>query len=277
MFVISKKWVFWGACLLGSIYGHADGAYFYFELKALSTQADAVRPKEDPSGVLIAKDPTVGILPLTEELGKNPVLSDWVHFDPGFQKWVILFREIPGEEPYSIQLKRTAHFKPEAFVPVETTTTSEKVVLMKKHVGVVPFVLSARGFLPGESVTCRLATKDPKIYREISLCPRPLILKKTSGEILLKATLQKYPYEHTSYDVEISGVKENEYFKFLSKSGSEVMRNILKGPVFINYAPGVLGLKGGVAHLEISLDDGTSYKIDFPWGIELFSYKSGKK
>ncbi len=246
-------------------------------LKKLSLEADASRPKEDPNGVLIAKDPTVGFLPLTKELLKEPCLSEWVHFDPGFEKWVLVFHDIPGEAPFSFQIKRAAYFKPEKFVIDERAIQSEEVALMQKNGGAVRVVLSARGFLPGEPITCRLATKDPKVYREISLCPRPLIVKKASGELLLKATLQKHPYEHTSYNIEIVGVKENEYFKFCSKSDSETMRKVLKGPIFMNYAPGVLGRKGGVAKLEISFEDGTSYKIDFPWGIELFSYKNGKK
>lgn len=46
----------------------------------------------------------------------------------------------------------------------------------------------------------------------------------------------------------------------------------------MNYLPAVKGIEGGVSQIEIRfLKDGSSYKMEFPWGTALLGSSTGKK
>lgn len=222
---------------------------------------------------LIRKDPSIGCEPMTEALQKK---FNCELFDPGFSKWLITFHEIPGEPPYIMEQKRTTQRDGNTFETAELFTPRD---ILKAKIFKMPyqFFISARGYLPGEEMTFRLSSKDKKVFREITLCPRPLILRKKSGEILAKAKLGPAPYVMTSYQIDISGIKEGEKFQFISTSAHEKMETSVTGPIYINHLPAVLGLRGGTCKIELKLEDGSSHTLFLPWGNEMAQYHSGKK
>lgn len=238
--------------------------------------ASAKSPLFEFEDSIVSKDPTVQLEPLTEEMLKRPEFAGWTEADPGFQKWMITFHEIPGKPPYAFQQKRTAQRDSNAFMPVEGLSPMEilKAKLTNKNSF---FMLSVKGYLPGEEVTLRLTTRDKGVFKEITFYPRPLILKKPSGQILARAKLVAVPISFTSYNIDISGIGEKEKYLFLSKSGHEKFEQKLEGPTFMNYTPEVLGLKGGIGNVELQLEDGSCYKFSLPWGVELISYLKGEK
>src|SRR5579863_8097415 len=127
-------------------------------------------------------DKGVEIIPVTdqqaEELG--------VIADPGFAKSCVLFYDIPGDPPYSFQQKRLVQQVPDHYYP-SAGPSSENILGAKNRNRPTGFIVSARGFLPGEKITIRLNAKDA--YREVSFCPRPLLLKTETGKILAQAAL----------------------------------------------------------------------------------------
>lgn len=129
-----KKWTFVGACLFCAVESSAQDRKFYQKIKAISEEIDTSHFTKALDGILIAKDPTTGFVPLTDELLKEPELSDWKNFDPGFQKWMLLFFDIPGKAPYSIKIKRIASFNPDLFASFkgEKVLTSDQIEGLKK-------------------------------------------------------------------------------------------------------------------------------------------------
>lgn len=193
--------------------------------------------------------------------------------DPGFLKCLISFHEIPGHSPYSILMKRGNG----EFVPCSGREDAMSLAVSKIMKTPFFYLVSAKGFLPGEKVTFRLTSKDKDVFKEVSLYPRPLVLRKPSGELLFKATFASSLQDITMYNIEISGIDEKEKFDFLSLSGKEKMNHPLQGPVVMNYMPSVIGESGGVSQIFLNFKDGSSYKVELPWGMELVKYAIGDK
>jgi hypothetical protein len=237
------------------------------------------------STVLFAKNikqtqalkPPVTIEPFTEQLMKELHLEYLAKTDVGFEKKLVLFHEIPGDPPYSMQQRRVLQSNPEMFIPFNCGLSPENILKSKQIEQPVALWISARGYVPGEKITLRLASKDPEIFREIQFCPRPLIATGTSKDISFKATLEFYAKDSTQYTVEISGVKEDESYEFISQSETEKIQEPLKGPMTFGYAPGVLGVKGGISTAIILFQDGSTYKLHLPWGTEIEEYHRGNK
>lgn len=219
-------------------------------------------------------DPTIQFVPLTPQLAKEYHIEEWLEKDIGFSKWIVVFNEIPGEAPHSLQEKRIFRLNPEHFYPLQLPVAD--MLALKKQGTTTWFIVSARGYLPGEKVIWRLISERSKEFKEIAFYPRPLVLKKKSGEILAKASLL-FSLAVTTYRLDISGIQEEEVFKFLSASKHERIRQVLKGPILMDVTPDVIGSRGGIGELTLSLEDGSSHKVELPWGSELFKYSKGEK
>jgi hypothetical protein len=136
-------------------------------------------------------------------------------------------------------------------------------------------VVSARGYLPGEKIMIRLCAKDA--YREAVFYPRPLLVKKTSGELLAQGALLCTKLGHTLYELDICGIGKQEKYTLVSHSGEEILSHDLQGPISCGLSPEVVGLLKGIAKIELLLEDGASYSMELPWGHELVDYKLGNK
>lgn len=123
----------------------------------------------------------------------------------------------------------------------------------------------------------RLASKEKGEFKEITFCPRPLILRKKSGEILAKVELGPSPQIYTFYNIDVLGVKEEEKFTFTSHSAHEKIEHEVTGPAFMNLHPAVVGMTGGIDQFELKLEDGSVHTLGLPWGLEMIQYLNGKK
>ena len=254
-------------CLLGSLQCASKEPEASQEQSVSQHMAEK---KLKDEGFLVEKDPTAHLDMLTDEsLKKDSKLKKWSSVEPGFDKLMVMFEEIPGQPPYSLQMKRLMNPDPNMFYPIKGALSSSEIAGAKKRGIPVGFMTTPRGYFPGENVTIRLTTNDPNVFREITICPRPLVLKKSSGEVLMRATLRSHPLELTCYVLDICGIGKDEQFQFHSKSGSENMQHTHKGPVFSTYMPGVVRSKGGTAIIKLVLEDGSSHKMEMPWGTEL--------
>ncbi len=163
---------------------------------------------------------------------------------------------------------------PDRYYPY-SQLSSESILKCKNCNMAAGIVVSARGYLPGEKITIRLSAKDA--YREIVFYPRPLFLKNKSGDLLAKGTLLCAKPGNTLYDLDICGIGKQEKYKLISHSGKEILSQDLQGPISCELAPEVIGLRKGIAKIELQSEDGTFYSMDLPWGYELLEYHQGNK
>ncbi len=219
-------------------------------------------------------DAGVEVIAITEQWASEMGLMDLYLTDPGFAKWCVLFHDIPGSPPYAFEQKRLSQSLPDRYYPCPGPS-SENILECKNHNMPTGLMVSVRGYLPGEKVIIRLSAKDG--YREAVFYPRPLHLKKRSGEILAKGTLLSATPGDTLYNLDICGIGKEEKYKFISHSGEEILSQDLKGPIQCGIAPEVIGLLKGVAKIELQFDDETSYSMNLPWGYELLDYTLGNK
>lgn len=201
----------------------------------------------------------------------HPQLADAY---PGFDRWMLIFDEVAGEPPYTLVVKRLAQKDPAAWF--EQSISLEQSQGLNLSEMPICACIGAWGFLPGEQLTWRLLSKDKAIYREITACPRPLILKKLSGELLLEAKLDRT--SPTQYTVNITNSDPEEEFDFISQSVNELVELPSKGSFQIVLYPEVIGVDGDVNKIELRYKkSGESYKIELPWGTELLKYLRGEK
>jgi hypothetical protein len=216
----------------------------------------------------------VEIIALTEQSAKEMDLIQHYRTDPGFTKYCVLFHDIPDSPPYAFQQKRLAQPQPDRYY-LCPGPSSENILECKNHNMATGIVVSARGYLPGEKTTIRLSGKGA--YREAVFCPRPLLMKKISGELLAQGTLLCTKLGHTLYELDICGIGKQEKYTLVSYSGEEILSHNLQGPISCGLSPEVIGLLKGIAKIELRLEDGASYSMELPWGHELVDYKLGNK
>ncbi|GEM_PF-3948575 len=219
-------------------------------------------------------DTGVEIIAMTEEWAKEMGLIDHYRIDPGFEKWCVLFHDIPGSPPYTFQQKRISQPLSNRYYPC-SGPSSEDILESKNYNIPTGLVVSTRGYLPGEKLIIRLSAKDA--FREATFYPRPLLLKKKSGDLLAKADLLCADPGHTLYTLDIFGIEKQEKYKLTSRSGEEIISQDLQGPTTCGISPEIIGSQKGVGKIELQLEDGTFYTMELPWGYDLIEYKLGKK
>lgn len=219
-------------------------------------------------------DAGIEVVSVTEQWARRAKLMDLYRADPGFAKWCILFHDIPDNPPYSFQQERLLQALPDHYYPCQGPS-SETVLESKNSNMPTGIMVSGRGYLPGEKVTIRLSAKDA--YREVAFFPRPLLVKKKTGELLATATLLCAEPGNTLYTLDICGIGTQEKYKFVSRSGEEVLSQSLEGPIQCSIAPEIAGQIKGIANVELQFEDGTVYSMELPWGYELLQYKLGNK
>jgi hypothetical protein len=217
----------------------------------------------------------VEIIEVTEQWAKERGLMDLYQTDPGFVKWCILFHDIPGNPPYSFQQKRLSQPLPDRYYSCQAGLSSDAILESKNCNMPTCLMVSARGYLPGEKLTIRLSTKDA--FREITFYPRPLLLKKETGEFLAQATLLCMQPGSTLYELDICGIGKQEKFKLTSHSGKEIISYNWQGPTTCSITPEVIGQMTGSANVTIHFENGAQYNVELPWGCELLKYKLGSK
>ena len=136
---------------------------------------DLVLDKENKSVECVQQfDTGVEIIAMTEEWAKEMGLIDHYRTDPGFEKWCVLFHDIPGSPPYAFQQKRISQPLPDRYYPCPGPSSEN--ILESKNYMATGLVLSARGYLPGEKLTIRLIWKR-RIQRSYLLSASPAFEK----------------------------------------------------------------------------------------------------
>jgi len=239
-----------------------------------SSTAQVVEQKRPLLACVEQMDAGIEMIEATEQWAKENGFVGLDRMDPGFAKWYILFHDIPDNPPYSFGQKRLLQALPDHYYPLKHP--SPKTILESKESNTpVSFMLSVRGYLPGEKITIRLSSKDA--YREVTFYPRPLHVKRNTGEVLARATLLCATLGETLYLFDVCGVGEQEKYTLTSNSGGEILSHDWQGPLTCTIMPEVIGQMQGFAKIQMRFGAGEEHAVALPWGYELIQCRLGNK
>lgn len=207
---------------------------------------------------------------------ESPELKGLNKIDSGHYKTLINMSAMPAGLKFSVVNDRAAINS--LGKPTVEQFTREDLTMVRSATGeLVPcFVVSGKGFLPGERVTFNFLCEDGTASA-ISLIPYPLHDRNEKGDAFVSAELKgTHP---VAYEITAQGFKDGEELEFITTAGKAKETFTVKyqeGKPF-GYLPSIKkgGLKG-VSHLEIKRENGDVFTFDLPWGYELNRYAKGK-
>jgi len=177
----------------------------------------------------------------------------------------IIFHDIPGKPPYRLEARRILQDDPNLFYEAtDAQKTLNAIGELKLPFGVL---LLQNAYLPGERVTWRISSDDGKVLKEATCCPNPKVVKNSSGKRIIEASLLSINRPDTVYMLLFPPMKGQREYIFTC--GTKQSRGIISSEKLetTTFAPGTDGSAGGIAKIEIRLDN-ESYELELPWGTE---------
>jgi hypothetical protein len=196
-------------------------------------------------------------------------------FDPGYHKTIIRISELTEHESYVLKWHRPLLDKKD-----HSQECSKNLFLnISKHLGEdgTAFVMTSKGFLPGEKITLSIETKaGTKIGQPLEFFPQPLIQEMRSGKSKLIAELSAV--SPSRYEITFEGISSFETLVINSFSSGEKLVNEFqyRQGSCIGLTPGVIGKEGGSCELSIKRQHGDKFRVNLPWGKELSKHLSGE-
>jgi len=198
-----------------------------------------------------------------------------VNFDHGHHKTIIRISELPKDEAVVLKWKRplvtqkthTEECRKEQFLKIAEFLGEENPA----------FLLSSKGFLPGEKITFSLETTGgTAIGQPLEFFPQPLIQETRSGESKLIAELSSL--SPSTYEITFEGIPSFETLIMSSFSSGEKLVNTFqyRQGSCIGLMPGVVGKEGGSCKLSIQRQKGEKFQLDLPWGDDLLKHLGGE-
>ncbi len=213
-------------------------------------------------------------------------IKEW---DEGYKKWAIILKNFENTDIPKCEIKRLFQERTDdgfsllgsGFFPALILRGSPDPNLnndlQNKEVLANPAIIfSERGFLPGEKVTIRVKKDGDTHYDTISFYPVPLVLKDSFGNELMNAEIVSVC--PTTYDLKIAYNESNRLVKFGSYKENEKKEEYVyqTEPLLAFCTVATDDTIGGIIHLKLFYQDGSSYEMDLPWGNELTPYVQGK-
>lgn len=196
--------------------------------------------------------------------------------DSGHYKTLINMKDMPAGVKFSVVNDR----KLISSLGQETVTSfsREQLTTVRSVTGeqVPCFVVSGKGFLPGERVTLKFTAEDGTIS-SVNFVPYPIYDRTDSGEAIMHAelvSLQPAGYEFTGV-----GLKDGEELEFSTVAGKakETFKVKYQEGKGIAYLPSIKkGGLSGTSHLVITRENGEKFDFNLPWGTQLSKYSKGK-
>lgn len=138
------------------------------------------------------------------------------------------------------------------------------------------FVVSGKGFLPGERVTLKFACEDGTTST-VSVVPYPLYDRNEKGDVVIHAELKNM--QPAGYEITGAGLKDGEELEFTTTAGKskETFKVKYQEGKGIAYLPNIKkGGLSGTSHLVISRENGEKFDFDLPWGTQFAKFTKGK-
>lgn len=186
-------------------------------------------------------------------------------YDPGFGKYALRFAGAPKNAAITVSLERLG-------------ASGKAAERRSSSFGDIHFVVSSRGYLPGEKITVTMSSKDGLFKEDYSFIPFPIVKSSKNKKLTVEASLISLP-PATFYQFKFSGFKENEAIHFHSESEGEIVKNSFnfsKSTPFM-FGPETLSKKGGHAQIVFKNSQGELVEMQLPWGEQLTEYRLGKK
>lgn len=138
------------------------------------------------------------------------------------------------------------------------------------------FVISGKGFLPGERVTVKFACEDGTVS-SVDVVPYPLYDRNEKGDVIFHAELKNM--KPVGYEITGAGLKDGEELEFSTVAGKtkESFKVKYEEGKGIAYLPNIKkGGLSGTSHLVITRENGEKFDFNLPWGTQLSKYSKGK-
>ncbi len=204
--------------------------------------------------------------------------EDAATFDEGYEKWVIVFENIPVSDLQTCEMRRLMPkntVEEREFVSVSNFVHSvhtKEGVVSPFSKGAAGIVISSKGFLPGEEVMIRVRQGTTNDYDYISFYPCPIVLRRTDGEVLCTAELASFDpalYKlNMTYDPSNKLVKTCSIVQGSQNSGSLAQ----EGPIEAFWNASAPDVPGGTSVLELTYENGEVYGMELPWGENLAAF-----
>jgi len=217
--------------------------------------------------------PQIKIVDFTPDLVEaDPYIQIENSLDPGYRKYFLEFHGFPTDREIIISIRRIISKDREKWYPVEKICIRNTGMIMingspSGHL----FLLSGRGFLPGERIQLRFATAEGDFSQESSLIPNPLLVKNKAETIVMEAELIEV--DPALYSVTFPGLPQREQLTVHA-----VFNNMCTAPYkhqaseVLSFSPNAEGRTGGESELIITRKQGQRFRMSLPWGTRFYHY-----
>lgn len=196
-------------------------------------------------------------------------------FDSGHYKTVINMKNMPAGVKFTVFNDRAA-IGSLGQQTVDTFSREDLTTIKSTSGEQIPcFVISGKGFLPGETVTVKFQAEDGTVS-SIDVQPYPLYDRTHSGDASIVAVLKDI--KPVSYELIGKGLKNGEELEFITTAGkaTETFKVKYEEGKPMVYLPNIKKGRSGNSHLVIKRENGEVFDLYLPWGIQLTKYIKGK-
>lgn len=210
----------------------------------------------------------------------NETLRQFSEPDPGYNKVILTPQHFPKNKKITFSTRRLAQFDREYEKKI-SFYIDEKGEFIDSNTSkglYSSFIISSRGYLPGEYITAKLSTDDGQLKELVKFAPNPIIVKSKSGSATIFAVLVDF-LPIACYHFYFKGFNENESINFFSVSGKEKINKRIQIPsdYMFAYSPDTVDTDEGVGIVTFVRDSGEKMEFYLPWGDAFDDYLKGKK
>ncbi len=206
---------------------------------------------------------------------KSDELKGLEKFDKGHYKTLINMEAMPPGLKFTVSNDREL-IGAMGKQTVESFTREQLTTVRSPSGALIPcFVVSGKGFLPGEKVKMKFECEDGQIST-VDIIPYPIHDCNEKGDAFVCAELKKTkPY---AYNIIANGFEDGEELELNTVAGkaTETVKVTYQRGKPIPYLPNIKKGQRGTSHLAIKRQNGDVFDLDLPWGYELSKYAKGK-
>lgn len=210
-----------------------------------------------------------------QSIRENPEYKKLDKVDKGHYKTLINMSDMPNDKSFTVTNDRPL-VKSRNIVTVENFKKEDLTVAHMPDGSLAPcFVVSGKGFLPGEKIRVNFQCEGEE-PSSIILHPNPLYDWNDNCDALVIADLINM--KPTVYELTAKGLKNGEKLEFVNVVGKsqDTLQVIYDDSKPMRFIPNIKKGFGGTSHLTIVRENGEVFELYLPFGMELTRYSQGK-